>query len=357
MSTDLSQILLQVNLPGFDGHSVRGVKAPWFISRLRPWELSAKNRGKYKSAVRSDFLEASGFGIWTKRVLFQGLDRSGRLSPLHRRESRRRARGPRCGSPARRCGSAAPAQFPRSRRSASSSSSSRCCFLLPARRHRFFPLPPRVKSLETLPQRTQGSSQQLSPSKRFGVREVRQASREAVPGVGHIYRLKFSMEEILQKGSPVNCTAEILYHHGDPHVAPEVHYTVEGEFGTNTEQADNKFYSRIKNLSEPLEAQNIPDSYGNVSAEMEPVRCLAWVACSYVMWQNSTEETWLKMAQVESVKQVKRNDDYLEFLFVVLIHDFVSQEIIPWHMQVLWHPQHGTKVTRNSRQPKRIPQD
>uniref|UniRef100_A0ABM5G3K3 Latexin n=1 Tax=Pogona vitticeps TaxID=103695 RepID=A0ABM5G3K3_9SAUR len=196
-----------------------------------------------------------------------------------------------------------------------------------------------------------------SPSKRFGVREVRQASREAVPGVGHKYRLKFSMEEILQKGSPVNCTAEILYHHGDPHVAPEVHYTVEGEFGTNTEQADNKFYSRIKNLSEPLEAQNIPDSYGNVSAEMEPVRCLAWVACSYVMWQNSTEETWLKMAQVESVKQVKRNDDYLEFLFVVLIHDFVSQEIIPWHMQVLWHPQHGTKVTRNSRQPKRIPQD
>ncbi|KAH0624114.1 hypothetical protein JD844_007501 [Phrynosoma platyrhinos] len=221
-----------------------------------------------------------------------------------------------------------------------------------------------------------------SPHRLFGVREVRQATREDIPGIGHKYRLKFTMEEILHKDNPVNCTAEILYHHGDPHVAPEVHYTVEGEFGTNTEQADNKFYNRIKNLSEPLEAQNIPGvfslkyfydlkfyflngktevlnyhSYGNVDAEMEPVRHLAWVACGYVIWQNSTEDTWYKMVQIESVKQVKRNDDYLEFSYVVLIHDIVSQEIIPWHMQVLWNPQHGVKVTRNSRQPKRAAQD
>uniref|UniRef100_A0A670I230 Latexin n=2 Tax=Podarcis muralis TaxID=64176 RepID=A0A670I230_PODMU len=196
-----------------------------------------------------------------------------------------------------------------------------------------------------------------SPSKIFGVREVRQASREEIPGVGHKYRLKFAMEEELQKGSPVNCTAEILYHHGDPHVAPEVHYTVEGEFGTNTEEADNKFYNRLKNLPDLLEAQNLPDNFGNVSEEMKPVRHLAWVACGYVIWQNSTEDTWYKMAKVQSVKQVKRSDDYLEFSYVILIHDIVSQEIIPWHMQVLWNPQHGVKVTRNSRQPKRAAQD
>ncbi|XP_061493157.1 latexin isoform X2 [Rhineura floridana] len=164
-----------------------------------------------------------------------------------------------------------------------------------------------------------------SPSKIFEVREVRQASREDIPSVGHKYRLKFIMEELLQKSSPVNCTAEILYHHGDPHVVPEVHYTVEGEFGTNTEQADSKFYNRMKNLPELLEAQNIPDSYGNVSAEMKPIQHLAWVACGYVIWQNSTEDTWYKMVQVQSVKQVKRNDDYLEFSYVVLIHDIVSQ--------------------------------
>ncbi|XP_054838753.1 latexin-like [Eublepharis macularius] len=195
------------------------------------------------------------------------------------------------------------------------------------------------------------------PSKLFAVRAVSQASREDIAGVGHKYRLKFSITEILQKDSPVNCTAEILYHHGDQHTAPEVHYTVEGEFGKNTEQVDNEFYNRIKNLSETLEAQNIPDNHGNITAEMEPVRNLAQVACGYIIWQNSTEDTWYNMIQVESVKQMKRNDDYLEFSYVVLIHDIVSQEIIPWHMQVLWHPQHGVKVIRNSRQPKRAAQD
>ncbi|XP_015274964.1 PREDICTED: latexin isoform X2 [Gekko japonicus] len=191
----------------------------------------------------------------------------------------------------------------------------------------------------------------------FEVRQVSQASREDIAGVGHKYRLKFSIAEVLPKDSPVNCTAEILYHHGDQHVAPEVHYTVEGEFGKNTEQVDNEFYNRIKNLSELLEAQNIPDSHGNITAELEPVRNLARVACGYVIWQNSTEDTYYNMVQVESVKQVKRNDDYLEFSYVALIHDIVSQEIIPWHMQVLWHPQHGVKVIRNSRQPKRAAQD
>lgn len=195
------------------------------------------------------------------------------------------------------------------------------------------------------------------PSKLFQVRGVTRASREDIPGVGHKYRLKFSMEEILQKDSPVNCTAEILYHHGDPHVTPEVHYTVEGEFGKNTEQLDNKFYNKVKNLPELLEGQNIPDSYGNVPEEMEPIQHLGIAASGYVKWQNSTEDTLYNMVQIQSVKQVKRNDEYLEFSYVVLIHDIASQEIIPWHMQVLWHPQHGVKVTRNSQQPKRAEQE
>nr|XP_060623609.1 latexin [Anolis sagrei ordinatus] len=200
------------------------------------------------------------------------------------------------------------------------------------------------------------NAQRGSPSRLFQVPAVHQARRERIPGVGNKYHLKVSLEEALQKGSPVNCTAEILYHHGDPHVAAEVHYTVEGELEINTDEADNKFYNKIKNLSEPLEAQKIPDNYGNMAAEMEPVRNLALIACAHVIWQISTEDTLYNLAQIESVKQVKRKDDYLEFSFVVLLHDMVSQEIIPWHMQVLWHPQHGVKVTQNSRQPKRAAQ-
>lgn len=129
---------------------------------------------------------------------------------------------------------------------------------------------------------------------------------------------------------------------------------MEGEFGKNTEQLDNEIYNRLKNLPEPLEGQNIPDSHGNVPEDMEPIRNLGIAASGYVIWQNSTEDTLYNMAQIQSVKQMKRNDDYLEFSYVILIHDIVSQEIIPWHMQVLWHPQHGVKVTQNSRQPKRV---
>ncbi|XP_074860193.1 latexin [Carettochelys insculpta] len=191
-----------------------------------------------------------------------------------------------------------------------------------------------------------------SPSKVFMVQEVTKASKEDIPGVGHKYHLKFAMEDILYKDSIINCTAQVLYYLGNQHTSPQVHFTVEGEIGKNTDEADIKFYNRLKSLQEPLVAQNIPDSYGNMSPEMEPIRNLAQVACGYIIWQNSTENTWYNLAQIRAVRQVKRNDDYLEFDYTVLLHDSVSQEIIPWQMQVLWHPQHGVKVIENSCQPK-----
>ncbi|XP_067402366.1 latexin isoform X1 [Emydura macquarii macquarii] len=196
-----------------------------------------------------------------------------------------------------------------------------------------------------------------SPSKIFMVQEVTKASREDVPGVGHKYRLKFSIEDILHKDNAINCTAEILYHLGKQHIAPEVHFTVEGELGRNTDEEDNKFYNKIKSLQEPLVAQNIPDNHGNVSPEMEPISHLARIACGYIIWQNSTENTLYNLAQIRDLRQVKRNDEYIEFDYTVLLHDIVSQEIIPWQMQVLWHPQHGVKVIKNSCQPKHAEQD
>ncbi|XP_063162589.1 latexin isoform X2 [Candoia aspera] len=185
----------------------------------------------------------------------------------------------------------------------------------------------------------------------FEMKGVSQGSLEDIPGTGHKYRLKFEVKESESKGSSVNCTAEILYHK-DTRIAPEVHYTMEGEFETHSKEADSTFYNRIQNLTDPLETQNIPDDVGYMPAEMKPIFNLAKVASGYIVWQNSTENTWYNMIQIQSVKQVKRNDDYLEFSYVVLFHEIVSQEIIPWHMQVLWHPQHGVKVTQNSRQSK-----
>ncbi|XP_034295013.2 latexin-like [Pantherophis guttatus] len=194
--------------------------------------------------------------------------------------------------------------------------------------------------------------QRGSPHRLFEMGRVNQASLEDIPGTGHKYHLKFEVKEIIQNGSFLNCTAEILYHHGDTPIAPEIHYTMEEEFETHLKEADNIFYNRIQHLSEPLETKKIPDNDGNVPAEMKPIFNLAKVASGYIVWQNSTENTWYNMIQIQNVKQVKRNDDYLEFSYEVSFHDIASQEIIPWHMQVLWHPQHGVKVAQNSRQSK-----
>ncbi|XP_054063490.1 latexin isoform X2 [Rissa tridactyla] len=190
-----------------------------------------------------------------------------------------------------------------------------------------------------------------SPGRGLALRSLRRARREDIDDVGHKYYLELELEDVLDKDSTVNCTAEVLYHLGNKNIAPDVQFTLEGEL-KNTDEADNIFYNRVKSLEKELVAENIPDSHGNVPPEMEPIHLLAWVASGYVIWQNSTENTKFQLAQIKHVKQVKRTDEYLEFDYMILLHDMVSQEIIPWQMTVLWHPQHGVQVTQDSRQPK-----
>ncbi|XP_061227620.1 latexin [Neopsephotus bourkii] len=190
-----------------------------------------------------------------------------------------------------------------------------------------------------------------SPGRGLALRAVRSGRRQDIDGVGHKYYLELVLEDVLDKDSTVNCTAEVLHHMGNKNIAPDVQFTIEGEL-KNTDEADNIFYNRIKSLEKELVVENIPDNHGNTSPEMEPIRLLAWVASGYVIWQNSTENTKFQLAQIKHVKQVKRSDEYLEFDYMILLHEMVSQEIIPWQMTVLWHPQHGVQVTQDSRQPK-----
>ncbi|KFP23685.1 Latexin, partial [Colius striatus] len=166
-----------------------------------------------------------------------------------------------------------------------------------------------------------------------------------IADVGHKYHLELVLEDVLDQDSTVNCTAEVLYHLGSKDIAPDVQFTLEGEL-KNTDETDKLFYSQIKSLENELMAENIPDSHGHVSPEMEPIHVLAWVASGYIIWQNSTENTQFQFAQIKRVKQVKRSDEFLEFDYTILLHEMVSQEITAWQMTVLWHPQHGVQVTQ-----------
>ena len=109
------------------------------------------------------------------------------------------------------------------------------------------------------------------------------------------------MEEIIQKEVTVNCIAEVLYPPMGQDTAPEVNFTFEREIGENPDEEGKTFYQRLKSVKETIEAQNIPDSFGNVHPEKKPVRQLAWVSSGYIIWQNSTEGTWYKMAEIQTV--------------------------------------------------------
>ncbi|XP_015493135.1 latexin-like isoform X2 [Parus major] len=183
------------------------------------------------------------------------------------------------------------------------------------------------------------------PGRRLELREVRRARRQDIDDVGHKYYLELELEDVLDKDRTVSCTAEVLYHLGSKTSAPDVQVTVQGEL-RSTEEADEEFYNRIRSLEKELVAENIPDSHGNIPPELEPIHLLAWVASGYVIWQNSTENTMLHLAQVKHVKQVKRSDEDLQFDYVVLLHEMVSQEVLPWEVSVLWHPQRGARVSR-----------
>ncbi|NWQ79218.1 LXN protein, partial [Columbina picui] len=145
-----------------------------------------------------------------------------------------------------------------------------------------------------------------------------------IDDAGHTYHLEFVLEDLNDQGSTVNCTAEVLYHLGNRNAPPDVQFTVEGEL-KSSDEADHQFYNQIKSLKEELVAENIPDSHGNVPPALVPVHLLAWAAAGYVIWQNSTEDTELHLAQIKRVEQVKRSDEYLEFDYVILLHDVVSQ--------------------------------
>ncbi|XP_030312277.1 latexin [Calypte anna] len=193
------------------------------------------------------------------------------------------------------------------------------------------------------------------PGHGLRLRDLRAARREDLDDVGHKYSLELVLEDILDRDTTVNCTAEVLYHLGNKNLAPAVQFTLEGDL-KNTDEADNTFYNQIRSLEKELVAENIPDSHGNMPPALEPIHLLGWVASGYVIWQNSTENTHFHPAQIKHVKQVKRSDEYLEFDYMILLHEMVSQEIIPWQMTVLWHPQHGVQVTGDSQQPTHQPE-
>ncbi|XP_009332266.1 PREDICTED: retinoic acid receptor responder protein 1 [Pygoscelis adeliae] len=164
-----------------------------------------------------------------------------------------------------------------------------------------------------------------------------------IPESGHKYYLQFTTEDYKSGENVGSCLATVLYPKTKslPAVNIKCTYTKDQK---QIQEEDNRLYQKIRHQTKPIIGNNIPDSYGNIEAALEPVWALAVAGSSYIMWEKSTENLGYFTAQVKSVKQWIRKDDFIEFDYTVLLHEIPTQEIISCHMRLTWLPGHPLKV-------------
>ncbi|KAG8581073.1 hypothetical protein GDO81_007544 [Engystomops pustulosus] len=194
------------------------------------------------------------------------------------------------------------------------------------------------------------------PNRFMEVQGVTKARKEIIAGQGNKYNVEFAIKDSVNEQNPIQCTAEVLYP-TNKQSAPNVTYKLQSEPQNNTTAKDQEFYNNMKHRSVPLAAEEIPDKDGNIAPDMKPIWYLALAASSFVKCQNATEDTYYRSVVIDSVKQVVRNDNALEFHFKTRIHQMTTQEMEPWWIEALWDPSGGLKVNNYKRLPKFNPDE
>ncbi|XP_018409483.1 PREDICTED: latexin [Nanorana parkeri] len=190
-----------------------------------------------------------------------------------------------------------------------------------------------------------------TPNRLFQRQQVTSASKESIAGVGNKYHLTFPIKDFLNEQPEIMCTAEVLYY-SDKNCPPDVKFTLQTQPQNSTATKDQAFYSRMMNNKEPLVAEDIPDKFGNVAPDMEPVWNLGIAAAGFIKSKNATEETLFAMTVIKKVTQVMKDNTALELHYDLLIHEMVSQEMIPWRNEITWNPSGGLKIISQQRLPK-----
>ncbi|MBN3295723.1 latexin isoform X2 [Amia ocellicauda] len=192
-----------------------------------------------------------------------------------------------------------------------------------------------------------------SPFKLFSIRDIKSATLEELPEGRGKYNMTFAVDDAISNKTAGICTAEIVFNRTEEEKTPEVHCTCDDLLKVNTSEAENSFFHQVMQSTKLVEGEYIPDSFGFIAPEMKPWWQLGILASSFVMLKESNESTLYNMAQILSVKQQKSEENSLLVDYDVLLHDFISQEMIQWHIQASWSPTTGVKVTKCTLQPKK----
>ncbi|KAM9853594.1 latexin isoform 2-T3 [Aulostomus maculatus] len=187
-----------------------------------------------------------------------------------------------------------------------------------------------------------------SPYKVFGLKKVYSGKVEDVTDIGVKYKLDLLVQEMIEN-TTVRCSAEVVFARGEN--SSQVQVSCEELLKINTTAQEEALYQQYKIQRNFLSAENLPDNYGHIEPDMKPLWHLGAVASSFVMLNESTENTLYNMARVANVTQLATENEQLKFDYHVLLHDMVSQEIIHWKLLVTWSPPEGVKVLEMKKLP------
>ncbi|GAA6225830.1 latexin isoform X1 [Lates japonicus] len=188
-----------------------------------------------------------------------------------------------------------------------------------------------------------------SPYRVFFLHRVHSGNAEDVADSGRKYQLEISVQDLISNNTE-KCSAEVLFPGGEQQRSPHVQASCEELRKIDTKAQEEALYQQYK-TNPSLLAAHLPDSYGHIDPEMEPFRHLGAVASSFIMLNESTENTLFNMAQVANVTQLATENDQLKFDYHILLHEMVSQEIIHWKLQLSWSPSGGVKVLQMEQLP------
>uniref|UniRef100_A0A3Q0SED4 Latexin n=1 Tax=Amphilophus citrinellus TaxID=61819 RepID=A0A3Q0SED4_AMPCI len=195
-----------------------------------------------------------------------------------------------------------------------------------------------------------------SPFRLIGVQKVHSANAEDVADSGRKYQLELSVKETISNTTE-NCSAELFFPRGVEQHSPKVQASCEALLKIDTKAQEEALYQEYKRNQSLVSAQNLPDSHGRIAPDMEPFWQLGILASSFIMLNESNENTLYNVAQVANITQLATEDDQLKFDCHTLLHDMVSQEIIHWKLLFTWSPPEGVKVLQMEKLPHRHEQE
>ncbi|XP_038549209.1 latexin isoform X1 [Micropterus salmoides] len=189
-----------------------------------------------------------------------------------------------------------------------------------------------------------------SPYRLYGQQMVHSGNAEDVADSGRKYQLEISVQEMISNTTE-KCSAEVLFPRGEQQRSAQVQASCEELLKINTKDQEEALYQQYKTNQSLLSAQHLPDRCGHMEPDMKPLWHLCIVASSFVMLNESTENTLYNMAQVANITQLATENDQLKFDCHILLHEMVSQEIIHWKLLFTWSPPEGVKVLQMEQLP------